>query len=100
LSNDPDTLTMATYLTAPSDLPSHERGFKPDDNVEHKVHSIAQHWLSTFERGAATGDGELFASTFAQDGYWRDILAFTNDYRSIRTPNVAKAAQVSCSHSE
>ncbi|GFZ51133.1 hypothetical protein JCM24511_08891 [Saitozyma sp. JCM 24511] len=84
---------MATYLTAPSDLPSHERGFKPDDNVEHKVHSIAQHWLSTFERATATGDGELFASTFAQDGYWRDILAFTNDYRSIRTPNVAKAAQ-------
>jgi hypothetical protein len=48
----------------------------------------------------ATGDGELVASTFAEDGYWRDILAFTNDYRSIRTPNVAKAAQVSCSHSE
>jgi hypothetical protein len=85
---------MATYLTGPPDLPSHERGFKPSENVEHQVHSIAQHWLSTFERAATTGDGELFASLFAYDGYWRDILAFTNDYRSIRTVNVANAANV------
>ena len=85
---------MATYLTMPSDLPSHAEGFKPDDTVDHQVLSIAQHWLSQFEHAARNGDGELFASLFAQNGFWRDIIAFTNDYRSIRTANIAKAASV------
>lgn len=86
---------MATYLTMPADLPSHAEGFKPDDTVEHQVHSTAQHWLSSFEHAALNGDGEAFASLFAKNGFWRDIIAFTNDYRSIRTANIAKAANVS-----
>jgi hypothetical protein len=53
---------------------------------------VAQRWLSAVERAAITHDGALFASLFARDGFWRDILAFTNDYRSIRTTNVAAAA--------
>jgi hypothetical protein len=86
---------MATYLTLPSDLPSHAEGFKPDDSVEHQVLAIAQHFLSQFEHAAQNHDGELFASLFAKNGFWRDIIAFTNDYRSIRTANIAKAANVS-----
>ena len=88
---------MATYLTTPmpSDLPSHAQGFEPAKDIDHQVHSIAQHWLSQFEIAAETNDGERFASLFVDNGFWRDILAFTNDYRSIRTANVAKAATVS-----
>ena len=85
---------MATYLTMPSDLPSHAEGFKPDDTIDHQVLSIAQHWLSQFEHAAMNADGDLFASLFAQNGFWRDIIAFTNDYRSNRSANVAKAAKV------
>ncbi|WVR05558.1 hypothetical protein IAU60_002577 [Kwoniella sp. DSM 27419] len=84
---------MATYLTLPSDLPSHEKGFKPGEDVHHQVHTIAQHWLSQVERAAVTNDHELFASLFVKNGFWRDILAFTNDYRSIRSGNIAKAAK-------
>lgn len=85
---------MATYLTTPlpADLPAHGQGFRPDDSIEHQVHSIAQHWLSQFELACATSNGELFASLFSHNSFWRDILAFTNDYRSIRTANIAAAA--------
>lgn len=86
---------MATYLTLPSDLPSHAEGFKPDDSVDHQVLSIAQHFLSQFEHAAINADGDLFASLFAKNGFWRDVIAFTNDYRSIRSANVAKAAKAS-----
>jgi len=86
---------MATYLTMPADLPSYAEGFKPDDTVEHQILSTAQHWLSSFEHAALNGDGDAFASLFAKNGFWRDIIAFTNDYRSIRTANIAKAANVS-----
>ena len=85
---------MATYLTTPlpADLPAHGQGFKPDTSVDHQVRTVAQHWLSQFEVAAATADGDLFASLFVANGFWRDILAFTNDYRSIRTANIAPAA--------
>jgi hypothetical protein len=79
----------------PADLPSHSQGYQPPSDVNHDVDAIAQEWLSTFSKAAATGDGRLFQSLFVKNGYWRDILAFTNDYRSIRTVNVAKAASVS-----
>lgn len=78
----------------PFDLPSHHQGFQPPTDVEHNVDAIAKEWLSTFDKAASTGDGELFQSLFVKNGYWRDILAFTNDYRSIRTVNIAKAASV------
>jgi hypothetical protein len=79
----------------PADLPSHSQGYQPPSDVDHDINAIAQEWLSTFSKAAATGDGRLFQSLFVKNGYWRDILAFTNDYRSIRTVNVAKAASVS-----
>jgi hypothetical protein len=79
----------------PADLPSHAQGYQPPSDVNHDINAIAQQWLSTFSKAASTGDGALFQSLFVKNGYWRDILAFTNDYRSIRTVNVAKAASVS-----
>lgn len=78
----------------PADLPSHAQGYQPPADVKHDINVIAQEWLSTFSKAAATADGRLFQSLFVKNGYWRDILAFTNDYRSIRTVNVAKAASV------
>lgn len=80
-------------LPLPTDLPSHGAGFLPPVTSEHEIRSAAQKWLSSFERAAVTGDGQLAASLFAKNGFWRDILAFTNDFRSIRTPNIAAAGR-------
>ncbi|KAG7530601.1 hypothetical protein FFLO_04903 [Filobasidium floriforme] len=84
---------MATYLNLPNDLPCHKQGFQPDAGVEHQVHSIAQHWLTQFEIAATTNNADLFAGLFVKNGFWRDIIAFTNDYRSIRTSNISEAAK-------
>lgn len=96
---------MATYLTTPmpNSLPSHKLGFQPEEGIEHQVHSIAQHWLTQFELATSTNDGDLFQSLFVKNGFWRDVMAFTNDYRAIRTSNIAAAAKVSteallCNH--
>jgi len=88
-------MVLEAPVPHPADLPSHAQGYQPPSDVNHDVDAIAQEWLSTFSKAAATGDGRLFQSLFVKNGYWRDILAFTNDYRSIRTVNVAKAASVS-----
>jgi len=90
---------MATYVSTamplPDGLPCDKQGFSPEPDVEHRVHTIAQHWLTRFEIAATNNDAELFASLFVKNGFWRDIIAFTNDYRSIRTGNIAEAAKVS-----
>jgi hypothetical protein len=67
---------MATYLTTPipEELPCHSTGFKPTDDVDHQIQSIAQHWLSQFELATVTNNGDLFASLFVQEGFWRDII--------------------------
>ena len=84
------TITLSTAPPLPTDLPTHKAGFAPPADVNPLV--VAQRWLSAVERAAITGDGELFADQFATDGFWRDILAFTNDFRAIRTVNIAPAA--------
>lgn len=88
-------MVLEAPVPHPSDLPSHAQGYLPPAGVEHDVNAIAQQWMSSFAKVAQTGDGALFQSLFVKNGYWRDILAFTNDYRSIRTVNIAKAASVS-----
>jgi hypothetical protein len=90
---------MATYVSTamplPDGLPCDKQGFKPQADVEHQVQTIAQHWLTRFEVAATQNDARLFASLFVENGFWRDIIAFTNDYRSIRTGNIEEAAKVS-----
>jgi hypothetical protein len=88
---------MATYLTTPlpNSLPSHKLGFQPEEGIDHQVQSIAQHWLTQFELATSANDGALFQSLFVKNGFWRDVMAFTNDYRAIRTSNIAAAANVS-----
>ncbi|KAM0747991.1 hypothetical protein T439DRAFT_328648 [Meredithblackwellia eburnea MCA 4105] len=85
---------MPVALPPPTTLPTHEvLGVTPNlADVEPQVQTIASQWLSSFAVAAQKGDGAAFASLFAQDGFWRDILAFTNDYRTIRTPSIAQAA--------
>ena len=79
----------------PSDLPSHSTGFRPEVDKDHQVQVVAQHWLTQFELASTSHNGDAFASLFVDNGFWRDILAFTNDYRAIRTANIAAAAKVS-----
>ena len=77
-----------------SGLPSHDAGFKPGELDEASISAIAQGWLDALARAVTSNNGEAFAVLFIAQGYWRDILAFTADYRSIKQPNIANAAEV------
>ena len=89
---------MALYLTTPhpESLPTHELGFSDAQSLEVQVQATAQHWLTQVEVACRSRDSKLFRSLFSIDGIWRDIMAFTADYRSIRAVNIEQAAKVGC----
>ena len=98
--SSPHILTdMATYLTLPSpkSLPTHDTGFSPDKSVEVQAHAVAQHWLTNLEIACREKDAKAFRNLFAEDGFWRDVMAFTSDFRSIRGANIEQAAKVRAS---
>ncbi|KAL1406101.1 hypothetical protein Q8F55_007784 [Vanrija albida] len=63
------------------ELPTHQAGFTPPAAVD--VPAVAAAFVSAFASAAAKGDGEAFAALFTPTGYWRDILAFTRDFRTF-----------------
>jgi hypothetical protein len=46
------------------------------------IETSAQEWLARFER-ALGSDHRALRSLFHEDGYWRDVLAFTWDIRTF-----------------
>lgn len=52
------------------------------------IESIAFEWLGTFIsdlESSDTPDGLSLENSFVDDSYWRDLLAFTPDYRTLYT---------------
>lgn len=80
---------MVTEVATAS-LPTHDNYPAPAD-VD--VNKTAQEFLKQLE-DAASGDGSQFASLFIKDGYWRDVLAFTRDFRTIDGAKLAEVASV------
>jgi hypothetical protein len=46
---------------------------------------IARTWLADFDKGITAGDTAAISTLFVQDGFWRDILALTHDFRTAHT---------------
>lgn len=75
----------------PQELPTHQSGFTPPAAVD--AAAVASAFVSAFAAAAAQpGDGERFASLFTPTGYWRDILAFTHDFRTFSAENKGQIA--------
>ncbi|KAK9427522.1 hypothetical protein V1505DRAFT_404078 [Lipomyces doorenjongii] len=55
--------------------------------------TIGENWVSDFNRAVVACDAEAFDELFCIEGYWRDIIAFTNDYRGIAKVNILQAAR-------
>jgi hypothetical protein len=47
--------------------------------------AIARTWLADFDKGIAAGDTAAISALFVHDGFWRDILALTHDFRTAHT---------------
>lgn len=43
----------------------------------------AADWLKSFERAASSGDYDTLTNLFAEDGHWRDLVAFTWHIRTV-----------------
>lgn len=53
-----------------------------------------ERWLDGFIAAAGSPDPQQFADLFVEDGYWKDILAFTGTYRTFTTAmEIARAWQ-------
>ncbi|KAK7207672.1 hypothetical protein BZA70DRAFT_271905 [Myxozyma melibiosi] len=53
---------------------------------------IGQEWVAAFDKAITTADAVAFDNLFCEEGFWRDLVAFTNDYRGIAKPNIFQAA--------
>ncbi|KAG2068576.1 FAD/NAD(P)-binding domain-containing protein [Suillus decipiens] len=47
------------------------------------LHAISADWLKSLEVASSTGDAVSFASHFLSDGWLRDLLCFSWDYRTV-----------------
>ncbi|KAG5651879.1 hypothetical protein H0H81_007073 [Sphagnurus paluster] len=52
----------------------------PDDL---DLKQIARAWFDSFSQAATAGDAAAVAQLFVQDSFWRDMLAFTWDFRTF-----------------
>ncbi|TXT15275.1 uncharacterized protein COLE_01468 [Cutaneotrichosporon oleaginosum] len=75
--------------TKTASLPTHDAYPAPGD-VD--VRSTAEAFLEQLA-GALQGDAEAFADLILPEGYWRDVLAFTRDFRTIEATSVAEVAK-------
>lgn len=73
-------------------LPTHA-DYSPPPNPD--VNAVANAFQQSLSSAVEKGDGKGFASLFIPSGYWRDVLAFTKDYRTFEVPSIAAAASVS-----
>src|SRR4051794_36808672 len=44
-------------------------------------------WLDAFETALADGDAATAAALFETDGFWRDVVAFTWNIRTVEGPD-------------
>lgn len=80
--------------TQPKSLPTHELGFAPPPDAAHEVTQIAQKFLGSLEYACRSADAQAFTDLFLDEGFWRDIIAFTSDWRTIQAVNILQAADV------
>ncbi|MXP24235.1 SidA/IucD/PvdA family monooxygenase [Gordonia sp. HNM0687] len=57
----------------------------PVDRVT-DTHTVVKQWLEGFQDALRAGDDTIYDSLFAPDAWWRDLLAFTGDLRSLSGP--------------
>lgn len=86
-------------VAQPERLPTHEAYPPPSSSAD--VNKIANTFISSLSEAAKqaeAGDGSAFGHLLIPSGYWRDVLAFTRDYRNFTTSQTTTAAAVSVGH--
>ncbi|KAK9321837.1 hypothetical protein V1517DRAFT_325279 [Lipomyces orientalis] len=82
---------MVSYFTTPLPAGLPRDQIDPDiDQIE--VNLIAKTWLQDFNNAVSAANAAAFDGLIAEDGFWRDVIAFTNDFRTIAKANIHQAA--------
>jgi hypothetical protein len=79
--------TMATAVASPHDITLPQIGKNVPSVSAKEIGSpkdVAQKWLSAFASTLKGGKASEVAALIHEDGWWRDQLALTWDYRTIR----------------
>src|SRR5436190_19203523 len=62
--------------------------------TETGVQSVAaqvDEWLQGFETALAAGDSAAASEMFGEDGFWRDLVAFTWNIKTVEGPDGVRA---------
>jgi hypothetical protein len=76
--------------STPDQLPTLVAGFVPPKDTD--ASAVASQFLGELVKAIAAGDGAAFAALFTQHGYWRDVLAFTREFHTFKTVDLAQVA--------
>ncbi|KAK9234094.1 hypothetical protein V1525DRAFT_414160 [Lipomyces kononenkoae] len=82
---------MVSYFTTPEPTVLPRDDIKPEI-AEGEVNLIAKAWVEDFNNAVSTSNAATFDGLFAQDSFWRDVITFTNDFRTIAKGNIRQAA--------
>lgn len=67
--------------------------FSANDITPESMKRLALEFLEKFRAAVELRDPELFDALIVEGGFWRDLIAFTNDFRSLMKKNVLQAAK-------
>ncbi|CAN6674829.1 hypothetical protein TRVA0_067S00364 [Trichomonascus vanleenenianus] len=84
---------MVTQYFSVVDAPLPENKFTPKDTTPERMRALAEQFVSKFKHAVETSNADEFDALIVEGGYWRDVVAFTNDYRSLAKVNVLQAAK-------
>lgn len=66
--------------------------FSEKDVEPERMGRICQDFVARFRHAVETANAEEFDGLFVNSGYWRDLVSFTNDFRSFTKVNILQAA--------
>ncbi|KAA8917148.1 hypothetical protein TRICI_000715 [Trichomonascus ciferrii] len=66
--------------------------FSQKEQQPERMRQIADEFTAKFRHAIESADAEEFNDLISDCGYWRDVVAFTNDYRAFTKVNVPQAA--------
>lgn len=78
------------YATVEATLPPNR--FSEKETQPQNMEAISKEFIAKFKHAVETSNAQEFADLISEGGYWRDLLAFTNDFRAITKENVLQAA--------
>jgi cation diffusion facilitator CzcD-associated flavoprotein CzcO len=79
------------FSVVEADLPHNL--FSEKDTQPERMTQICNDFIARFRHAVETANAEEFDDLVVEGGYWRDLVSFTNDFRSFTKANILQAAR-------